>query len=472
MPVDAGIYGQFAQPVRSVQDYQQQYQAADQRNLGLQQNRLNIQQAQALMAQREGLRSDVQSGQIDLMNPAHRNALMSKYPDIAPTLLDQIDKGAVARATAAKDTAQAGHYTAQTGQVNQQTVAEDVQREATSVMANPTLENARASVIKLASKHQGMYDPTPDLVQLSQLQSPEQIKQWAAGHALKAQELLPKTGNVNLGGTEGFTSTNPVTGAVTMTGNVPITESANNAATNAAHLKGIGITQAGENLRAGVTPGGGLSPDMESTAKAIAAGQLPAPTGMALLNPRNQRVLGRVMEINPSYDFTDVSAKNAAAKAFTSGQQGNALRSVATANVHLEQLGELADALQNGNMQVINRVSNWYRTNTGNPAPTNFDAVKNIIGQEVVKAIVAGGGSAGEREEAAKAFSTASSPSQLKGAIEHYRMVMGAQQQNLLEQRRAAGLSDSTLPKYSQGSQKGAGSDIQSQADAILSRGK
>jgi hypothetical protein len=369
MPVDAGIYGQFAQPVRSVQDYQQQYQANDLRDLGLQQNRLNIQQAQALMAQREGLRSDVQSGQIDLMNPAHRNALMSKYPDIAPTLLDQIDKGAVARATAAKDTAQAGHYTAQTGQVNQQTVAEDVQREATSVMANPTLENARASVIKLASKHQGMYDPTPDLVQLSQLQSPEQIKQWAAGHALKAQELLPKTGNVNLGGTEGFTSTNPVTGAVTMTGNVPITLSANTAATNATHLQGIGIQQAGENARAAnqVEYQTDANGNLVALPKRVKPGASVA--GQAVIGPDGKPVTGKdaTMNAEQSNALTFASRMQASNKvlndlegkysptavAVKTGMGGGVLGSAA--NAMLSPEGQKADQAQRDFVNAILR---------------------------------------------------------------------------------------------------------------------
>lgn len=252
-------------------------------------------------------------------------------------------------------------------------------------------------------------------------------------------------------------------------------ENSRNAATNATHLQTANIaanasrlnnrdTQAGENLRAGMQPGGGVTPDMETTAQAIANGQLPAPTGMALLNPKNQRVVARVMEINPQYDFTSVSAKKAAATSFTSGPLGNALRSVSTANAHLDQLGELVDALGNKDTQAINRIGNYFATQTGDPKVTNFDSIKQIVGQEVVKAIVAGGGGVGEREEAAKSFSAANSPAQLKGAIQHYRMVMKAQADNLSEQRRAAGLPDSTMPKYN----TGGNADLHSQADAIL----
>jgi hypothetical protein len=43
---------------------------------------------------------------------------------------------------------------------------------------------------------------------------------------------------------------------------------------------------------------------------------------------------------------------------------------------------------------------------------------------------------------------SAKSPAQLKGVITQFRNLMSAQHENLLIQRRAAGLSDATLPNY------------------------
>jgi hypothetical protein len=273
---------------------------------------------------------------------------------------------------------------------------------------------------------------------------PKQFAQWKMQSSLGANKLVQ------------FTTPD----ANTVANNA--TSAANNAATNAtsrsnAQLQASTSRQNNQDTIkkdltvAGLNADGTPGIDTEATAQAIAKGQLPPPTGMALMNPKNQRVLGRVMEINPDYDYTTVAAKKAAATAFTTGTQGNALRAASTANAHLDQLGELADALGNGNLQIINKAKIAYQSATGSAAPTNFDGIKNIVGQEVVKAIVAGGGSAGERDEAAKTFSSASSPDQLKQAIQHYRMVMQAQADNLLEQRRAAGLPDSTLPNYKKG---------------------
>jgi hypothetical protein len=261
---------------------------------------------------------------------------------------------------------------------------------------------------------------------------PASFQKWKMGASMNADDLVKYT----------------TPDANTVATNA--TSRANNAATNATSRANNAATQAAENLRAGVMPGGGLDDNAERTAQAIAGGQLPAPTGMALLNPKNQRILGRVMEINPSYDASTVSAKKAAATAFTSGQQGNAMRSFAVAGQHLDQLGQLADAMNNGNSQLVNKIANAYSQQSGSPAVTNFDAAKDVVSKEVVKAIVAGGGGVAEREELAKLMSNAKSPAQLKGVITQYRNLMAAQHDALLQQRRAAGLPDSTMPNYTQ----------------------
>jgi hypothetical protein len=110
----------------------------------------------------------------------------------------------------------------------------------------------------------------------------------------------------------------------------------------------------------------------------------------------------------------------------------------------------LVDALNNGNMQIVNKIGNAYSSQTGNPAPTNFDAAKDVVSKEVVKAIVAGGGGVAERQELSHLMDNAKSPAQLKGVIQQYRNLMAAQHDALLQQRDAAGLPRSTLPNYTE----------------------
>lgn len=257
-----------------------------------------------------------------------------------------------------------------------------------------------------------------------------------------------------------------------------IGQSADNKATNEAHIKGIGIQQAGENARQGKQlqqaltlqgfaqgkPGEPLtlSSQLESEAQLIAAGKMPPPTGMAATRPQTAALMARVSQINPDFDATSYAAKLKGAKDFGTGQQGNAMRSFAVAGQHLDQLGQLVDALDNKDNQTLNKIGNTVSTWNGGPAVTNFDAAKDVVSKEVIKAIVGAGGGVSEREELAHRMASANSPAQLKGVIKQYRDLMSAQHDALLQQRRAAGLPDSTLPKYTDSSQpSGVPQDIQ-----------
>lgn len=279
-------------------------------------------------------------------------------------------------------------------------------------------------------------------------QDPAQLPAWKQEFALGATKFVelnaPKTTVVPAGGTSQVLQTPGLGGAPRTVGTVEHTQTPESKAIIAKDYAVAGLNPDG-------TPGG----DVETTARAIATGNLPPPSGMALTNPKNQRILSRVMEINPEYDYTTVTAKKKAASDFTTGTLGNSMRSFAVAGQHLDQLGQLVDALNNGNMQLVNKIGNAYSQQTGSPAVTNFDAAKDVVSKEVVKAIVAGGGGVAEREELSKLMDSAKSPAQLKGVIQQYRNLMAAQHDALLQQRRAAGLPDSTLPNY--GGAEGAG---------------
>ena len=90
---------------------------------------------------------------------------------------------------------------------------------ATQVLANPTLANA-IRVTQEVGRMTGS-DVTSDIAQLTALgENPEAIRQWAAGHALEADKLLPKTDHVDTGGEISYTTTNPMTGVPTVVGSI------------------------------------------------------------------------------------------------------------------------------------------------------------------------------------------------------------------------------------------------------------
>lgn len=130
----------------------------------------------------------------------------------------------------------------------------------------------------------------------------------------------------------------------------------------------------------------------------------------------------------------DYMAKNRAVTAFDTGVQGNSIRSFNTAIYHLSTLNGLIDALNNGDVTAVNKMAQAVAKQTGKPAPTNFDAAKAIVGDEIVKAIVGGGGALADRENAQNQINKAESPEQLRGVIQTYKDLMGGQLRGLKKQ--------------------------------------
>lgn len=221
--------------------------------------------------------------------------------------------------------------------------------------------------------------------------------------------------------------------------------------------------------------------DVDATATAIAHGKMAPLTGNAMRSAISQRVMARVTEINPDYNAHDWAMNDDAYKAFATGPQGNQVRSLNVAVNHLGTLGQLATALGNGNTQAVNDIANRYKEQTGAAAPTNFDAAKEIVGDEVVKGILGGGGAAGDREAAKASIDRAKSPQQLAGVINTYQSLLGGQLNGLAKQYTATtGRNDFSARFINQNTQQatgqtpaqtGAGYNMQDIDAALRARG-
>lgn len=139
----------------------------------------------------------------------------------------------------------------------------------------------------------------------------------------------------------------------------------------------------------------------------------------------------------------NVGAKTGAAKSFATGTNGNQVRFLNVAVSHLELVRQYAEALHNGDVQAINRLGNMWKQEFGSPAPTNLNAVAQTAGQEVTKAVVAGGGGEAERQAAGKRFADYQSPAQFNGAIDASVGLLGGQLKGLEHQyEKTTGMSD------------------------------
>jgi hypothetical protein len=128
------------------------------------------------------------------------------------------------------------------------------------------------------------------------------------------------------------------------------------------------------------------------------------------------------------------AAQTSATRQFDVGKQGDTVRSLNVAIDHLAVLSDAASALQNGDVQRLNQVGNIISKELGYPAPTDFGAVKSIVKDELVKAVLGGAGALGDRQEVEEQLALANSPPQMAGVIRRYEQLMGGQMRGLKQQ--------------------------------------
>lgn len=134
----------------------------------------------------------------------------------------------------------------------------------------------------------------------------------------------------------------------------------------------------------------------------------------------------------------DQAAVQNAIKYYSGGGRGQQqITSLNTAVAHLDTLTDLSTALANNDVKLINRAAQAWKEQTGQAAPVTFDAAKQIVAAEIIKAIVANGGTGTERQEAAEKISRANSPEQLAGVIAGFQELLAGQLDSIGAQYKA-----------------------------------
>lgn len=183
---------------------------------------------------------------------------------------------------------------------------------------------------------------------------------------------------------------------------------------------------------------------VEGQARLIAEYRQAPLSNFAQGKPFGSAVMARVREINPNYDATQYETRKKAARDFGTGKQGDTARSLNVAVSHLDTLDELAQALNNKDVKVINRLKNELGSQFGKVAPDNFNFARQIVADEVMKAVIgSGAGGVEERRSLQESFNSAKSYDQLAGAIRTAEALMGGQLGGLRQQyQRTTGHKD------------------------------
>lgn len=147
--------------------------------------------------------------------------------------------------------------------------------------------------------------------------------------------------------------------------------------------------------------------------------------------------------INPDYQEAKFDQSAKALRDFGTGKQGDTARSLNVAVSHLETLRELGKAMGNGDINLINAAKQRFSEEFGVPAPTNFDAAKAIVADEVAKSVIGGQNAQSDRETFAASLKRSRSMDQIEGAIGTFQKLLGGQLKGLRGQyERTTGAKD------------------------------
>jgi hypothetical protein len=128
------------------------------------------------------------------------------------------------------------------------------------------------------------------------------------------------------------------------------------------------------------------------------------------------------------------------------GPLGNQTRSINNVVGHLQLMENLFNGLQNGDVQIANKIGAQWKKAFGSEVPTDIQTAAGFIGPELTKILSSNGstGTAEERQEFSHtAANLANAPEQTAGAIGTLKNMLGRQMTDMaLQYHGATGRSD------------------------------
>ena len=143
--------------------------------------------------------------------------------------------------------------------------------------------------------------------------------------------------------------------------------------------------------------------------------------------------------VDPTYDAQQYRTKQGIETAFTAGRPAAVLKSLNVVQDHLGVFKDTAAELGNNQTQFINAMGNKIAQWTGKAAPTNFEAVKIILADELAKSILGSAGALGDRKGMQDAINQVNSPEQLKGVVDKWQGLIAGQVKGLADQYESGG---------------------------------
>ena len=148
--------------------------------------------------------------------------------------------------------------------------------------------------------------------------------------------------------------------------------------------------------------------------RGIVQGQVAAPSGFMLKDPYWKGVMESVMQADPAWSQTRAQTRKDFAPG---GKDSGNVGALNTAVVHLDALGDLARAMDNGPIQPGNEILNRVSTMFGGAAPTNYEGLRQAVAGEMDGALH-GTYTIPGRDAIAATMPAKGTPGQMAGIVE------------------------------------------------------
>jgi hypothetical protein len=158
--------------------------------------------------------------------------------------------------------------------------------------------------------------------------------------------------------------------------------------------------------------------DLSDVADAVYRGDMDLTKVTSMRGNQRAKLAQLIESRHPDFNMQNYATQLGTMKDFTSGKTSQNITALNTSIGHLDQLSQAANALQNGNIQILNHVANSLGVQIGESPVATYSAIHNAVSGEVSKTFKGASATDSEIKTMDNTFSPSQSPKQAKAALD------------------------------------------------------
>ena len=168
-------------------------------------------------------------------------------------------------------------------------------------------------------------------------------------------------------------------------------------------------------------------------AQAIADNRMKWSEAVSPRTPQSTKnaIMSQVYKLNPNYDTSEFGLETDAAKKARSGAWADTRLAYNTALDHSKQLLDTIDGLNNGDVQKLNSLKNFFKTQFGSPDVPSYSAVANAYNHEVTSVLAKGHLTDAEIAQGGSTLPANASPQAARKVVGDFNQLMQSKRDEL-----------------------------------------